>query len=29
MNWFLTNLPLITPDMMMMKLKKNLATIKV
>lgn len=28
MNWFLTNLPRITPDIMMMKIKKNLATIK-
>jgi short-subunit dehydrogenase len=28
MNWFLTNLPRITPDTIMMKIKKNLATIK-
>jgi short-subunit dehydrogenase len=28
MNWFLSNLPRITPDIMMMKIKKNLATIK-
>ncbi len=29
MNWFLSNLPRITPDKMMMKIKKNLASIKV
>jgi uncharacterized protein len=28
MNWFLTNLPRITPDVIMMKIKKNLAEIK-
>lgn len=28
MNWFLSNLPRITPDKMMMKIKKNLASIK-
>ena len=28
MNWFLSNLPRITPDNMMMKIKKNLASIK-
>lgn len=28
MNWFLSNLPRITPDQLMMKIKKNLASIK-
>jgi len=28
MNWFLSNLPRITPDKIMMKIKKNLASIK-
>ena len=28
MNWFLSNLPRLTPDIMMMKIKKNLASIK-
>jgi short-subunit dehydrogenase len=28
MNWFLSNLPRITPDILMMKIKKNLASIK-
>jgi short-subunit dehydrogenase len=28
MNWFLSNLPRVTPDKMMMKIKKNLASIK-
>jgi short-subunit dehydrogenase len=28
MNWFLSNLPRLTPDKMMMKIKKNLASIK-
>ena len=28
MNWFLSNLPRITPDVIMMKIKKNLASIK-
>ena len=28
MNWFLTNLPRITPDVIMMKIKKNLASVK-
>lgn len=28
MNWFLSNLPRITPDKLMMKIKKNLASIK-
>lgn len=28
MNWFLSNLPRITPDSLMMKIKKNLASIK-
>jgi short-subunit dehydrogenase len=28
MNWFLTNLPRITPDVIMMKVKKNLASLK-
>ena len=28
MNWFLSNLPRVTPDNMMMKIKKNLASIK-
>jgi short-subunit dehydrogenase len=28
MNWFLTNLPRITPDSIMMKIKKNLASLK-
>jgi short-subunit dehydrogenase len=28
MNWFLSNLPRITPDLWMMKIKKNLASIK-
>lgn len=28
MNWFLTNLPRITPDRIMMQIKKNLASIK-
>ena len=27
-NWFLSNLPLVTPDKLMMKIKKNLASIK-
>lgn len=28
MNWFLSNLPRVTPDKLMMKIKKNLASIK-
>jgi uncharacterized protein len=28
MNWFLSNLPRVTPDFMMMKIKQNLASIK-
>jgi len=28
MNWFLSNLPRVTPDSLMMKIKKNLASIK-
>jgi hypothetical protein len=28
MNWFLSNLPRITPDKVMMKIKKNLASIQ-
>jgi short-subunit dehydrogenase len=28
MNWFLSNLPRVTPDVIMMKIKKNLASIK-
>ncbi len=28
MNWFLSNLPRVTPDILMMKIKKNLASIK-
>jgi uncharacterized protein len=28
MNWFLSNLPRVTPDTLMMKIKKNLASIK-
>lgn len=28
MNWFLSNLPRVTPDKMMMKIKKNLASVK-
>jgi uncharacterized protein len=28
MNWFLSNLPRVTPDFLMMKIKKNLASIK-
>lgn len=28
MNWFLTNLPRVTPDVIMMKIKKNLASLK-
>ena len=28
MNWFLSNLPRVTPDQLMMKIKKNLASIK-
>ena len=28
MNWFLSNLPRVTPDKIMMKIKKNLASIK-
>ncbi len=28
MNWFLSNLPRVTPDILMMKIKKNLATAK-
>lgn len=28
MNWFLSNLPRVTPDKIMMKIKKNLATVK-
>jgi uncharacterized protein len=28
MNWFLSNLPRVTPDIFMMKIKKNLASIK-
>jgi short-subunit dehydrogenase len=28
MNWFLSNLPRVTPDRLMMKIKKNLASIK-
>jgi short-subunit dehydrogenase len=28
MNWFLSNLPRVTPDALMMKIKKNLASIK-
>jgi uncharacterized protein len=28
MNWFLSNLPRITPDILMMRIKKNLASIK-
>jgi uncharacterized protein len=28
MNWFLSNLPRITPDKIMMKIKMNLASIK-
>jgi uncharacterized protein len=28
MNWFLTNIPRVTPDFLMMKIKKNLASIK-
>jgi uncharacterized protein len=28
MNWFLSNLPRVTPDFIMMKIKKNLASIK-
>lgn len=28
MNWFLSNLPRVTPDFVMMKIKKNLASIK-
>ena len=28
MNWFLSNLPRITPDVLMMRIKKNLASIK-
>lgn len=29
MNWFLSNLPRVTPDFIMMKIKKHLASIKV
>jgi hypothetical protein len=28
MNWFLSNLPGVTPDFIMMKIKKNLASVK-
>jgi hypothetical protein len=28
MNWFISNLPRVTPDKIMMKIKKNLAIIK-
>ncbi len=28
MNWFLSNLPRVTPDFLMMKIKKNLASVK-
>lgn len=28
MNWFLSNLPKVTPDFIMMKIKKHLASIK-
>jgi hypothetical protein len=28
MNWFLSNLPRVTPDKLMMKIKKNLASVK-
>jgi uncharacterized protein len=28
MNWFLSNIPRVTPDFLMMKIKKNLASIK-
>lgn len=29
MNWFLSNLPRITPDKVMMRIKKNLASLKI
>jgi short-subunit dehydrogenase len=29
MNWFLSNLPRIIPDFLMMKIKRNLASVKV
>jgi hypothetical protein len=28
MNWFLSNLPRFTPDFLMMKIKKNLASLQ-
>jgi len=28
MNWFLSNLPRVTPDKLMMKIKKKLASVK-
>jgi hypothetical protein len=28
LNWFISNLPRVTPDVLMIKIKKNLASIK-